>query len=219
MKNNILLIDFDSTFVQVESLDELAAIVLRGKTDKRRILQEIMKLTRLGMEGKLTFPESLQKRLLLFKPHEKDIDQLILLLKERVTVSIERNRKFFNENAEKIYILSGGFKEYMVPVLREFGINENHILGNTFRFNSEGFVVGFDKENPLAQEKGKVKMIEKMNFKNALIIVGDGYTDYEIKKAGIAKKFIAFTENVERETILQKADVIVRNFEEVIQIV
>ena len=33
------------------------------------------------------------------------------------------------------------------------------------------------------------------------VIIGDGYTDYEIKKFGNANKFILFTENIFRKEL------------------
>ena len=60
-KNTILLIDFDSTFVTIESLTHLAEMVLREKADKHKIVDEIMTITQLGMEGKIGFSESLKK--------------------------------------------------------------------------------------------------------------------------------------------------------------
>ena len=45
-------------------------------------------------------------------------------------------------------------------------------------------------------------------------MIGDGYTDYEIKHSGLANKFYAFTENVERENIVSKADHITPSLDE-----
>lgn len=215
-KNIILVIDFDSTFVSVESLDELAKIVLDKRVNKKRILNQIITITQQGMEGKITFPESLSRRFKLFKPEAKHIKKLIKFLHTAVTPSVMRNKKFFQENARQIYILSGGFKEYMMPVLRDYGIHEDHILSNLFVFNKENKIAGYYKENLLAKEKGKVKMIQKMNFNKPVIMIGDGYTDYEIKEAGLSQKFIAFVENVKREIVIKNADHIAKNFEEVI---
>ena len=47
-----------------------------------------------------------------------------------------------------------------------------------------------------------------------MYVIGDGYTDYEIKHSGLANKFYAFTENVERETITSKADHITPSLDE-----
>lgn len=213
----IVLIDFDSTFVAIESLDKLAEIVLQTKPNKEEILSQIVEITKQGMEGRITFPQSLTRRLKLFGPNKKHIDELILCLQKAITPSFQRNKNFFKKNVENIYILSGGFKDYMIPVLKDFGITEDHILGNTFFFDKQGKVVGYDKNNPLGKEKGKVKMIEQMNFAKPLIIVGDGFTDYEIKQAGLAHIFIAFIENVVREAVIKNADMVANNFEEVLE--
>src|SRR5262249_29524612 len=45
-------------------------------------------------------------------------------------------------------------------------------------------------------------------------VVGDGYTDFEIKKNGAATKFFAFTENVARDAVIGHADHVVPNFDE-----
>ena len=61
------VIDFDSTFTQVEALDELATISLAGNPNQQQIIQQIIDLTNLGMEGKGSFSENLVKRLQLVK--------------------------------------------------------------------------------------------------------------------------------------------------------
>lgn len=215
-KDNILLIDFDSTFVTVESLDQLAEIVLRKQADKKQVLDQIVTITNQGMEGKITFPESLAKRLQLLKPNKEHLEELIQLLHKAITPSLKRNKTFFQENAGRIYILSGGFKEYIIPVVRRYGILLDHILGNTFLLDKRGNVIGYDRNKPLAQKKGKVKMIQAMNFDAPITVVGDGYSDYEIKQAGITNKFIAFVENVTRNVVTKNADIVAKNFEEVI---
>ena len=61
-----LIIDFDSTFVTVESLDELAHIVLKDNPESAQRLEMIKAITRAGMEGSIPFDESLSKRMELF---------------------------------------------------------------------------------------------------------------------------------------------------------
>ena len=50
-----LIIDFDSTFITKESLDELARLVLLNHIDGVERLQKIEALTLSGMEGKISF--------------------------------------------------------------------------------------------------------------------------------------------------------------------
>lgn len=215
-KKIILLIDFDSTFVTVESLDILAEIVLQNRKDKDAVVKKIKEITALGMEGKITFPDSLRKRMELFRPTKNDVRKLIAVLQKNITPSVKNNSEFLKKNNQQIYILSSGFRDYMVPVVVPFGISEDHIFGNEFLFGKAGKFVGYDTTHLLAQEKGKVKMIKEKKLKGILYMVGDGHTDWEVKEAEIAKKFFVFTENIYRESVAQKADIIANNFTEVI---
>ena len=71
-----LIIDFDSTFITGESLDELSKIVLKNYPDSAKHLNQIHELTRAGMEGKMPFDESLSKRIQLLNFHQKDIAEV-----------------------------------------------------------------------------------------------------------------------------------------------
>lgn len=214
-----MIIDFDSTFVKVEALDELSKIALENKNEKEKIVREIEKITNLGMEGKITFPESLERRLRLFKTNQQNIDELIQLLKGNISDSFLECRDFIKENSDSIWIISGGFEDYICPVVFEFGIAEDHVLANKFLFDGKGQVLGFDKSKFLAQEDGKVMAIDSLGLNpKEVTVVGDGFTDYKIKEAGCAYKFFAFCENVRRESVVEKADFEASNFSEVIQI-
>lgn len=213
-KDYLFIIDFDSTFIQSEALDKLAEIVLRKDPQKGEKIQKIRQLTKEGMEGKIPFPLSLKKRLKLISANKKHIALLLLALKKQITPSIVRNKEFFLEHKDNIYIISGGFKDYIYPIVRQFGIEKNHVLANTFLFNQEGVIVGFDKKNFLSQEKGKVKQVQALHLNGEVCIIGDGITDYQIKEAGLAARFYAFTENISRPSVTEKADKIIKNFDE-----
>jgi D-3-phosphoglycerate dehydrogenase / 2-oxoglutarate reductase len=216
MQKQYFIIDFDSTLVIVEALDELAKIALKSHSEKQKIAEQIMQLTSLGMEGKLSFPESLTQRLALFQANKTHIKKLIVLLKKNITPSVTKNAIFFKEKADEIFIISGGFKEYIYPVMRQFGIKEDHILANTFLFDKVGNIIGFDEKNPLAQENGKVKQIKQLGLQGLVYVIGDGFTDYTIQQQGHAKKFFAFTENIARPTVIDKTKYIAANFDEVL---
>ena len=212
------IIDFDSTFVTTESLEELAEIALQNRKDKNQILKKIRELTTLGMEGKIPFEKSLSERIKLLKANKKHINSAVKSLIKKITPSIKRNRLFFKNNREHIFIISGGFKEIILPITRIFHIADSHVLGNSFIFDKKGNILHHDKSNPMAYRNGKVKAIKSLGLRGEIIIIGDGYTDYEVKKMGAAKHFSAFTENIKRETITKKADSIVRSFDEFLYI-
>lgn len=213
MKRHII-IDFDSTFTQVEALDVLGEISLARDEEKEKNLREVENLTDLGMKGELDFRESLEERLRLLKAHKDHLPELIKTLKERVSSSFVRNRQFFEEYHENIYIISNGFKEFIVPIVEEYGVRAENVFANTFEFDETGNIAGFDRENVLSSNNGKVEQLKHLNLEGDVYVIGDGYTDYEIKASGLANKFYAFTENVEREKVLEKADHITPSLDE-----
>lgn len=210
------VIDFDSTFTQVEALDILGEISLQNRPDKDQRLQQIKDITDRGMDGGLSFRESLEQRINLLDAHRDHLPKLVEALKKKVSKSFHRNREFFENNRENIFILSNGFKDFIIPIVTEYGVKESHVFANTFEFSSEGAIVGFDKSNILSSNKGKPSQLKSLDLKGEIFVVGDGYTDYEIKEAGLADKFYAFTENVERLKVLQKADHIAPSFDEIL---
>lgn len=214
MKDKYFVIDFDSTFIQFEALDELAAIALQDKAEHEERLEKIQQYTKLAMEGKLSFPESLQKRIELLDADQQDINQLIKVLRRNISTSIQRNEAFFEEFADRIYIISGGFKEYIAAIVGDYHIAPDHIFANTFTFDEEGRINGFDHSNYLAQENGKVKQLKNLDLEGDVYVIGDGYTDFQIRESGLASNFYAFTENVERASLLEKADHVTPSFDE-----
>jgi D-3-phosphoglycerate dehydrogenase len=214
--NKYFVIDFDSTFTKVEALDVLADISLKDHPDKEKRKKQIVDITNQGMDGSISFRESLERRLNLLSPSKQHIEPLINVLKGKVSESFKRNRDFFSNYSDNIYIISNGFREFIEPIVTEFGIKEENILANEFRFDTEGRVVGFDTDNPLSSNNGKVEQLKRLNLPGDVYVIGDGYTDYEIKNSGLANKFYVFTENVEREIILNKADHITPSLDEVL---
>ncbi len=218
MQNKYFIIDFDSTFVKVEALDELAEIALKKSPDRKVICQEIRGLTNAAMNGDITFASSLTKRVGLLKANRTHIEQLVKKLNKQVSRSITSNSLFLRKNSNNIIILSGGFKEYIIPVVKKLGIPAENVYANTFIFDRKGNITGFDKKNLLSGNDGKVKQLRALKLKGELIAIGDGETDYELKKSGIINKFYAFTENIERLEVTKKADHVTPSFDEFLYI-
>jgi D-3-phosphoglycerate dehydrogenase len=58
-------------------------------------------------------------------------------------------------------VVSGGFREIIVAILDGI-IDTKDIYANTFIFNNEGYIIGSDTSNPLAQSQGKVAIIKQL---------------------------------------------------------
>lgn len=211
-----LIFDFDSTFIQVEALDVLCEIAYKNNNDLTHALSEIQRITNLGMEGKLSLKESLYQRLHLLNAHRDDLEELIKQLKSKISSSVVRNANFFKQHADDTYIISNGFKEIIVPIVQEFGIKPENVLANSFVFDHQGKIVGFDESEELCENQGKALKIKSLNLDGEVIMIGDGYTDYETVQHGVVSKFYAFTENVKRQVVLDLADRVAPSLDEIL---
>jgi D-3-phosphoglycerate dehydrogenase len=208
------IFDFDSTLTKVEALDVLAEITLANNPKKEEIIEEIIKITNLGIDGEISFTQSLERRIKLLNAKRSDLDLLIDELKKRVSSSIERNKEFFETYSDNIYVISAGFKEFIVPIVAEYNIPADRVFANTFEFSKEGDIIGFDRDNILSVHNGKIECLQNLRLDGEIQMIGDGYSDYVTKEAGVADKFFAYTENVEREKTIQNADYITPNLDE-----
>jgi len=211
---NYYVIDFDSTFTQVEALDELARISLADHPDRERIYQEIEGLTNLSMNGQLSFRESLARRVRLLQANRDHLAKLIWVLKKKVSRSFSRNKEFFRKNADSVLIVSGGFKEFIFPVVIPYHIKKENVYANTFTFDEHGNITGYDENNPLSEEGGKVKLLQQLQLPGRIFGIGDGYSDFQLKESGLIERFFAFTENIERKSVSEKADHVTPSFDE-----
>jgi len=206
--------DFDSTLTRVEALDVLAEITLNGRSDKDEIIREIQKITNLGIDGDISFTQSLEKRIKLLNAHKDDLDNLVQLLRQKISKSIESNKEFFHNYSDDIYVISCGFKEFIDPIVAEYNIPADRVYANTFKFDEAGKIIGFDEENVLALHNGKIACLKNLDLQGEVQVIGDGYSDYVMREAGIADKFFAYTENVHREKAARNADYITPNLDE-----
>ena len=210
-----IIIDFDSTFIKIESMDQLLKTTSVRNKDS---LKKIKKLTDMGMSGEISFQKSLSERVKLINSNKNDLDIVIDIINQNVSDSFKKNKKFINENNDKIIIISGGFYELIYPVVSKFGIKQENIFANRFVYDKNGKIIGVDENNLLSKNNGKVKTIKKLNLDGNVIVIGDGYTDYEIKKYGYAKKFYLFIENIKRKNILDKGDFLLKSLDDFIKI-
>ncbi|PRX54451.1 phosphoglycerate dehydrogenase [Flagellimonas meridianipacifica] len=206
--------DFDSTLTRVEALDVLAEITLQGKSNKDEVIQEIQEITNLGIDGDISFTESLERRIRLLNAHKDNLDGLVIELRQKISKSIASNKEFFQKYSEDIYVISCGFKEFIDPIVEEYNIPSERVYANTFKFDEDGNIVGFDEANVLASHNGKIECLKHLHLEGEVQVIGDGYSDYVMREAGLAHKFFAYTENVHRDKAANNADHVAPNLDE-----
>ncbi|NNF19239.1 MAG: phosphoglycerate dehydrogenase [Flavobacteriaceae bacterium] len=206
--------DFDSTLTRVEALDVLAEMTLKDRSNRDEVIREIQKITNLGIDGDISFTESLERRIRMLDAHRDDLPKLVEELRQKISKSIASNKEFFDKFSEDIYVISCGFKEFIDPIVAEYNIPSERVFANTFQFDEEGRIVGFDKANVLAGHNGKIQCLKELDLDGEVQVIGDGYSDYVMREAGIADKFFAYTENVHREKATKDADHVAPNLDE-----
>ena len=73
MTPDYIIIDFDSTFITQESLDELAIYKLNNQPDSQKKLNRIKSITNAGMNGDMPFKQSIDERMELLNLNRADI--------------------------------------------------------------------------------------------------------------------------------------------------
>lgn len=212
--------DFDSTFVQSETLDVLAQVLVNEGRVNSSVLKQIGFITDQAMSGNLDFYDALTQRLACLPLEKTNIANAIRQLSAQIAPSIEKNKAWFLKNKKNIYIVSGGFKEIIVPVVAPYGILSEQVFGNDFIYDAVGKVTTVCSNNPLAHSAGKATVISRFKKKanEKFVLIGDGYNDYQVKERGCVDQFYAYVENVKRESVMNVADKVVHDCDELINL-
>jgi len=213
--NVTYIMDFDSTLVGIESLDELARASTMDSFEKDAFISRFSELTNQAMDGKMAFEESLKQRIEMLHVTRTDVEEFADELQLAITDSALQLRDWFEENASSIYVVSGGFEDYIVPVMEKLGIHEGHIFANRFVYDENDVVIGIDRTSHLSRPKGKSIQVAALDISGPIVMIGDGMTDYEVRAAGEADEFWAFTQHVARPSVVERADRILTSFDEI----
>jgi len=209
--------DFDSTLVDFETLEVLADIALEGSAEAEAVRAKVARLTDRAMTGDIPFGEALTRRLSLLPLTRSHIERLAGEAEPRLTASVRRNLAFFREHAGRIVIVSGGFREIIAPVAVSLGVAADRIVANDLTWDADGRVAGV-ADSPLLAPFGKAEALKALGLTGPVVMVGDGWTDAEVKQAGVAQRFYAFTEVVRRERAVAAADAEVRSIDELLHL-
>ena len=211
-----LIFDFDSTLVDFETLEALADIALADTPDAGAVRARIAALTDQAMAGEIGFGDALRQRLALLPLTRDHVRVLAGQASAHLTGSVRRNLRFFEEHRGEVVIISGGFREVIAPVAEELGVAPDRVLCNDLVYDAEGRVTGVDDANPLSHANGKPAAIHALNLSGRVVMVGDGWNDAEVKLAGAADAFYAFTEVARRAPVVEAADAEAASLDEVL---
>ncbi|WP_292459783.1 phosphoserine phosphatase SerB [Methanothermococcus sp.] len=183
-KKKLILFDLDSTLINCETIDEIAKVA--GVED------EVKKITKDAMNGKLEFGEALKKRVSLLKglPMEKIMN---LVSNLELTKGAEETIKELKKRGYITGVVSGGFTIATNRIKDILGLDyaySNELITKEGKLTGE--VIG-----PIMSSHAKGDILEEIAKKEGIdlkdtVVVGDGANDISMfKKAGFKIAFCA----------------------------
>jgi len=203
---NSIILDVDSTLSDVEGIDWLAA--QRGA----EIEAWSAGLTERAMQGDLPIEAVYSERMRIVKPTLPEIQELGKVYIERVAIHAAETIAELHANDVEVVMVSGGLREAILPLARKLGVADQNVHAVSVFFDQDGGYAGFDDASLLTRQSGKRTIVGQMDLKGPILAVGDGMTDCEIKS--VVQGFAAFTGFTRREAVMERADYVIENFDQ-----
>ena len=169
-RKRALIADMDSTMIEQECIDELAAIA--------GIKDQVATITARAMNGEIEFEASLHQRLALLKGLNVSVVERVF--NERITFT-QGGRELvatMKKNHGWCALVSGGFTAFTNLVAAKLGFDEHHA---NILLEKDGFLTGRAAQ-PILGRQAKVEALNKIAAQQSLnvedfIAVGDGAND------------------------------------------
>jgi phosphoserine phosphatase len=202
--------DVDSTVSRKEGINELALI--HGLAD------EVEALTNRAMGGEVPFDDVFGLRLNMIDPQEDDLICVGQQYLAHVTPYAKETIALLQRHGVAIHLVSGGYKDAILPLSRFLGVDDTHVWANTLEFHhdgteKDGTYKGFDTKNPLCRRGGKAEVIKQIKAMYpaaaTVAMIGDSIPDMR-ESRGLANLRIAFGGHVMRPGIENEPDILIR---------
>lgn len=208
-KLEAVFFDFDSTVITKESFDEIILHRLSSHENKEKLKKQIELITNQGMEGSIPFTESLRQRFEVVPLTKNDFTDMGNELTKYITEGFRELFKYLKDINIKIYIVSGGFEDSVLPTAKLLGVTPDNVFCNTCNYDSLGNALEIEKDNPCYTNDGKAPVITHIkkihNLTESTCMIGDGSNDLNAYASNTVEYFCGFTGNVARKIIIDNA--------------
>ena len=169
-RKRLLLADMDSTVIQQECIDELAAVAGVGP--------HVAAITARAMNGELDFENALRERVRLLAGLDSAVIKHVLASRITPMPGAKALVATMKANGAHAALVSGGFTAFTGPIAALLGFDENR--ANVLRIEA-GRLTGTVAE-PILGRAAKVLALEEITARlglteNQVIAVGDGAND------------------------------------------
>ncbi|HEX2779096.1 MAG TPA: HAD-IB family phosphatase [Gemmatimonadaceae bacterium] len=199
-----VVLDVDSTLAGVEGIDWLAA--QRGPDTAKRIAD----LTDQAMRGEITLDEIYGQRLSMIRPTRREVQALSRRYVEAMAPGARETVARLRDAGVGIVVVSGGIREAIVPLALTLGVQGNTLRAVSVYFEEHGEYMGFERDSPLATQRGKADVVRSLALPGPVLAVGDGATDLAMRP--VVDAFGAYTGFVRRDAVVREADFTIDSF-------
>ena len=180
----LVQLDVDSTFIQQEAIELLAA--------KAGVLDEVSRITAAAMRGELDFAQSLIARVALLQGLSEDV---IIQVQDEVTLTDGAAElvAVLHQEGHCVSLVSGGFTNVLQPIVDELKIdfyraNTLEIIDGQLTGKVIGSIVDRAAKAQALREFAQACSVELSNT----VAIGDGANDLDMMEiAGISIAFNA----------------------------
>ena len=201
----------DSTLCGIEGIDWLSR--KRGP----EVASLISEITERAMRGEIKLDDVYGERLATVGPRIEDVDALGLAYIDAIADSAREAIAKWHAHKVHVVLVSGGIRRAILKVAEFIGVSEHNVHAVDVRFDQNGEYESFDTSSPLTRDNGKRDIVSTLNLPGPAIAVGDGNTDLAMKD--VVETFGAFVGFIARDNVVQNADIIIKSFQELDEIV
>ena len=175
-RKRVLIADMDSTMIEIETLDTLAAELGFG--------EEVIEITNRSMNGELDFADSLRERVAMLADLPADVAMKTVMDRVTYTPGGAQAVKTMRAHGAYCALVSGGFTFTTERVHAVLGFNEHR--ANVLE-TSDGRLAGTVKE-PVLSRASKLETLQELCARqgiglDAACTVGDGANDLDMLMA------------------------------------
>jgi D-3-phosphoglycerate dehydrogenase len=205
MKVDIFVIDFDSTFIDMESMEMLFKLALRNNSKKMKFDRLLEELDRQLVQKNIDFQTNFEKKIEILKliTKKQHLEQMGLFLKNKASDDIKKILNFAKQNDRRVMVFSNSFSDILEPIMK--ANNVDIYFSNKLLYNKDGYILDYDKNNIMARNSGKASVIQflkKNNFilpQEKIMLIGDGVNDYKVYRNRVCDYFVNFAIHCDRE--------------------
>lgn len=201
-----VVFDVDSTLTGIEGVDWLA-----NRRDAATA-EFVHRLTDAVMAGELPIERAYAARLDQIAPTRDELHALAEAYGEHAAPDAADVIAALRAAGLRVVAISGGLLEAVGPFCVALGIARQDVHAVAVQWTAQAAYAGFDRASPLVTQTGKSVMLDRLALPRAILAVGDGSTDVEMRRSGAADRFAAYVGFARRPRVVAAADFVVETF-------